>query len=96
MHYPPHALRIPNALTPPPLRNFSFFIKPFGITFLTRYNTSMMKRTGIYMLSPLVLNILLIKMRANGLFRLLIDCRTCELLLLFGICETASVNTGIF
>ena len=55
------------------------------------------QRAEIYMLSPLLLNILLIKMRANSLFRLLIDCRARELLqLLFHMCETASVNTGIF
>ena len=80
----PHALIIPNAVTPPPLRNFRSFIKPFGITLLTQCNTSMIKQTGIFMLFPLLLNILLyIKMSANSLFRLLIDCRARELLLLF-------------
>ena len=29
--YPPLALRIPKSLTPPPLRNFPFFFRPFGI-----------------------------------------------------------------
>ena len=62
-------------INPPPLQNFCFFIKPFEITFLTQYNSSMIKQTGIYMLSPLLLNILLLKIRASSLFWLLIDCR---------------------
>ena len=30
-HPSPHALRIPKSLTPPPLRNFPLFFRPFGI-----------------------------------------------------------------
>ena len=37
---PPQCPQNSKLINPPPLQNFRFFIKPFGITFLTQYNTS--------------------------------------------------------
>ena len=81
---PPNAFRIPNLLTPPPSPSeFPFFHQALWNYLLdsVQHLHDQTNRNLEYMLSPLLLNILLIKMEANGLFWLLSDCCASELLL---------------
>ena len=79
---PPPCLQNSKLVNPPPSPSeFPFFHQALWNYLLdsVQHFHDQTNRNLEYMLSPLLLNILLIKMRANGLFWLLSDCCACEL-----------------